>query len=179
MSEEITMEKIIMGIDASSTCTGWAIYENNKLIKYGCIKPKGRDWRERLSQEGPELVKIIELYNPNKIYMENVPLKKAGGLEILVILGAVQGYILGIASAHNIPMEFCQPTVWRSGVGLYDGSRDGTKRDILKEKAVTKANEMFNIDLVWNGPKSKKSEDDIAEAILIGYYGTIKEKRLE
>lgn len=173
------MNNIIMGLDASTTSTGWAILKENELIDYGCIKPKGNDWRERLVNEGPELTEIIEKYKPYKIYMENVPLKKAGGLEILVILGAVQGFIYGITSAHNIPIEFCQPNVWRSAVNIYDGTREGTKRDILKEKAIKMANKLYDLELVWNGPKSKKTQDDIAESILIGRYGTIREKRLK
>ena len=42
-------------------------------------------------------------------------------------------------------------------------------RDVLKEKAVRMANEIFGLDLVWVKPNSTKNDDDIAEAILIGW----------
>ena len=52
---------------------------------------------------------------------------------------------------------------------LYDGTKEGRKKEILKEKAVNKANELFGLDLQWIGPKSKRNDDDIAESILICY----------
>ena len=159
---------ITMGLDCSTTSTGWAIFKNDKLLDYGVIKPKGEDWRERLYQEGTPLTQIINKYKPNKIYMEDVPLKKTN-LKALLILGAVQGFVYGIVSHSNIPIEFLLPNEWRSELNMYDGSREGTKREVLKHKAIEKANEIFNLNLIWVSPNSKKNEDDIAEAILICY----------
>ena len=42
-------------------------------------------------------------------------------------------------------------------------------KDALKKAAVDKANNLFNLQLSWVKPKSKKNDDDIAEAILIAY----------
>ena len=159
---------IYIGIDASTTCTGYSVFEDNKLIDYGAIKPKGSDWRERLVHEGPELKLLFEKYKPDKIYMENVPLM-GRQMETLVILGAVQGYILGIVAPLGFNIEFLWPTTWRSDIGLYDGTKEGRKKEVLKEKAVDKANQLFNLDLKWYGPKSKRNDDDIAESILICY----------
>ena len=111
---------IVMGIDASTTCTGWSIFQDGKLIDYGEIRPKGDGWRERLFHEGPELDIILSKYQPDTIYMEDVPLKASGGLKTLVILGGVQGFIYGIAASHNIPVEFVSPNTWRSEGGLFD-----------------------------------------------------------
>ena len=161
------MDNIYMGIDASSTCTGWSIFKNNKLIDYGAISPKGTDWRDRLYHEGPELIKVFQKYNPQKIYMEDVPLKASGGLKTLVILGGVQGFIYGVATSNNIPIEFIEPNTWRSMGGIFDGTQEGKKRDHLKKRAIEIANEKFGLDLLWVSPKSTKNQDDIAESILI------------
>ena len=61
------------------------------------------------------------------------------------------------------------PSEWRSKVGLYDGTKRGMKRDVLKQRAIEKANELFHLDLTWVSPRSKKNQDDIAESILIAY----------
>ena len=37
------------------------------------------------------------------------------------------------------------------------------------------ANEIFGLELKWYGPKSKKSEDDEAEALLIAYSQIISQ----
>lgn len=164
-----------MGIDASTTSTGWAIFEGTKLITYGVIQPEGEDWRERLVHQGPFLHKIIQRYRPNKIYLEDVPLKMANP-KALVILGAVQGFIYGITANYGIPVEFLLPSEWRSSVGLYDGTKEGTKRAELKRKAILKANELFGLNLVWVSASSKKNQDDIADAVLLA-YSQVKKKR--
>lgn len=158
----------VMGIDASTTCTGYAFFDENKLIHYSCIKPNGTTWQERLINEGPKLNMLIEQWKPDVIIMENVPLVNRQ-LETLVILGAVQGYILSVASSHGVEIKFVMPSEWRSKVGLYDGTKRGMKRDVLKQRAIEKANKLFHLDLTWVSPRSKKNQDDIAESILIAY----------
>lgn len=160
--------EIILSLDASTTSTGWAIFDKRGLSGYGVIKPEGDDWRDRLLHQGNELKEVIEKFHPNKIMMEDVPLK-SNNAKILVILGAVQGYILGIASSYGIPIKFVFPSEWRSPLNLYDGTRDGTKRKELKRKSIEKANEIFGLNLVWVSPSSKKNMDDISDAILLGY----------
>lgn len=158
---------ITMGIDASTTATGIGIFDNNNLIYYTTIKPKGQDWRDRLFHQGESINKIIEVYKPDKVYIEDVPLKSSGGLQTLVILGAVQGFIYGIMASHSIEVEFVSPNTWRSMAGLFDGTTEGKKREVLKQKAIQTANEKFGLNLNWVSPNSKFNEDDVAEAILI------------
>ena len=170
---------VYMGIDASSSCTGVSVFIDNELVHYEAIKPEGNDWRDRLFHEGPALSQVIKKYRPNKIYMEDVPLKASGGLKTLVILGGVQGFIYGVAASNNVPIEFVSPTSWRSMIGLFDGTKEGKKREVLKQKAIEKANDYFGLNLRWVSPSSKKNEDDIAEAILIcaAMLGIITNKR--
>ena len=166
----------VMGIDASTTSTGVSIFDETNLIFYTTIKPTGEDWRDRLFHQGPVLKEIVEEYKPDIVYMEDVPLKKVGGLQTLVILGGVQGFFYGIIASHNIPVKFLAPTQWRSKLQMFNGTEEGKKREVLKKKAVMMANEIFGLNLVWNGPTSKKTEDDVAEAILIA-YSQIKPKK--
>lgn len=157
-----------IGVDASTSCTGYSVFEDGALISYGAIKPKGKDWRERLMAEGPEFKALLREHRPDIMYMENVPLMNRQ-METLVILGACQGYVLGIASSLGIPVKFLMPSVWRSNIGLYDGTRKGTTRDEMKKKAVEVANGQFGLELNWYSPSSTKNDDDIAEAILIAW----------
>lgn len=175
----MTKSNVYMGIDASSSCTGVSVFIDNKLVYYTAIKPEGENWRDKLFHEGPELTKIIQEYKPNKIFMEDVPLKASGGLKTLVILGGVQGFIYGIAASNGVPVEFVSPTSWRSIAGLFDGTTEGKKREVLKRKAINMANEKFGLELKWVSPSSKRNEDDIAEAILIcaSMLGIITKKR--
>lgn len=160
---------VALGIDASTSSTGISVFNGLNLIYYTTIKGVGEDWREKLFSQGGKISDIIKKYKPQIVYMEDVPLKKNGGLQTLVILGAVQGFIYGIMSSYGIPVKFINPTKWRSDLHMFDGTQEGKKRDVLKEKAIVLANDIFNLSLLWLGPNSKKSEDDVAEAILIAF----------
>ena len=162
------IKQISLGLDLSTTSSGYSVFEDDKLIAYGVIKPNGKDWRDRIADEMPKIDNLIEHYKPNVIYVEDVPLK-AGNSKILVILGAVQGALISTASCHNVPIHYIQPSRWRSPLGLYDGTRDGTKRAELKRKSVEMANKLFGLSLRWVSPSSKKNDDDISDSVLLCY----------
>lgn len=167
---------VVCGIDASTKSTGWSIFDGKELVAYGVIKPEGQDWRERTVNQAPKLIEILNKYHPDKIYMEDVPLK-AQNPKVLVQLGAVQGFFYGVAVSFNIPIEFLIPSQWRSPMGLFDGTRNGTKRAEMKRKSIEKANDLFGLNLVWKSDSSKFNNDDQSDAILIA-YSQIKVKHI-
>lgn len=158
---------VYIGLDASTTKTGYAVFKNQKLIEYGLIVAKDSDWRNRIYEQSKQLDTLFTKYNPFKVYIEDVPLNAKGGIKVAVMLGAVQGMIYGIGASHNINMEFLMPNSWRSPLGLFDGTERGKLRVEMKRKAVDKANELFNLNLVYKGASSKFNQDDIADAILL------------
>ena len=91
---------ICMGIDASTQSTGWCIYDNGTPIRYDKIVcfDKEKDWRERIIYMVNHLSPIVSEMKPNIIIVEDVPLKSVG-LKTLLILGVLQGALLGMASA--------------------------------------------------------------------------------
>lgn len=158
---------VCIGFDLSTSCSGYGVFDNGVLIDYGAVVPHGDNWREKIMDETMELAHIITAHHPDKIYVEDVP--KKPGNNTLMKLGAVQGMILALCAGFKVSPEFLLPNEWRRKIGLYDGTREGLKREILKEKAVNMANSTFGLELKWCGANSKKSQDDVAEAILIAY----------
>lgn len=163
-----------LSIDTSSTCIGWALWNDDKLLQCGKIKPTDENahWRERIKSLLPQLDKIIKDNKPKKVYCEDVPLMIKGGKSTLVVLGAVQGSILGLCASNDIIIEFISVSHWRSRIGLYNGTEKGKERDNLKVASINLANELFNADLKCVLTKTgryneKKSDDDIADSILL------------
>lgn len=167
---------IVIGIDGSTSSSGWAVFESEecKRIDSGRIQPKGENWREKIQEEWFMFVQIFEKYRPQKIYIEDVPMKD--GKPTILKLGAVQGMAICLAAQYGAEIQFLLPSEWRSGLSLYDGTRQGTYREVLKRKAVETANKLFGLELLWVKEKSKKNEDDEAEAILIAYSQIKKRK---
>ncbi len=149
---------IYMGADLSTTSTGIGILEDDKLIHYECIKPKSKDWEERIRQISLRLNEIFNEYNIENVYVEDVPLKD--GKLTIKKLSVVRGALTSITSLHNVPLISDSVSDWRKNAGFYDGTKEGTKRDAMKQKAIKRVKELFSIDV----------NDDIAEAILIAYY---------
>lgn len=163
-----------LSIDASSTCIGWALWNDDKLLQYGKIKPEDENahWRERIKSLLFQLDKIMKDNKPKKVYCEDVPLMNKGGKATLVVLGAVQGSILGLCASNDIIIDFINVGHWRSRIGLYNGTEKGKERDNLKVASINLANKLFDIDLNCVLTKSgryneKKSDDDIADSILL------------
>lgn len=165
---------ISISIDASTTCIGWSIFDEDNLIDYGKLKPTIEDleWRDRVYDFIPQLQEIIDKYKPIRMYIEDVPLITKKGKKTLVQLGATQGSLIGLCGANNIEMNFISVSTWRKNIGLFDGTEEGKERDNMKVKSIQKANELFdlNLSLVFtkNGNyNDKKSDDDISDSILI------------
>lgn len=161
--------RITIGLDCSTRSTGFGVFEDENLIDYGLIKSESTDWRERLYTQSQALGTLFDVYSPEEIFIEDVPLSPKGGIKTAVMLGAVQGMVYGVGASRKIKMKFILPTVWRSPLGLFDGTKEGKKRDVLKQKSVEKANELFGLNLIYKSPSSKQNCDDISDAILLCY----------
>ena len=152
---------IVLGLDASTSATGWSIFNDGELIECGLVKPKSGDWRERIKVIHDELKIIVKKFNIEKVYIEDVPMEQKN-IDTLHKLSVLQGWLCSMFDECNISVQFQTPTQWRSKLNMFDGTNQGKRRKHMKEKAVEMANAMFDLEL-------KKSNDDIAEAILIGY----------
>ena len=172
---------ISIGIDASTTCIGWSIFDDDNLVNCGKIKPTINDleWRDRIQNFIPQLQLIIEEYKPQKMYAEDVPLMKQKGMKTLVQLGAIQGMLITLCGVNGIDMNFIPVSTWRKDIGLFDGTEKGKERDEMKIKSINKANDLFGLKLNCIFTKSgryngEKSDDDISDSILV--YCSTREK---
>lgn len=147
-----------IGIDGSTTSTGIGIFKDKNLLYYENIKPKSKDWCERVGMLGKRLNEIFNEYPQiEKCYIEDVPLKD--GKPTILKLGAVRGAVATVCEMNNVTLISRQVNEWRQDAGFFDGTKKGMTRDEMKKKAILEVKNLFNIDV----------NDDIAEGILIGY----------
>jgi hypothetical protein len=166
---------MICGIDASTSCTGLCIFDEDELVYYAKITPlsKHNNWEDNAIDIINQIVKILDKYSIDKIFMEDVPqyAKKGsrGGVMIKtpIILGGVHMlfyYKLYFEKGYNI--VFLDVDEWRQSLGFLKGNQ--RDRESMKQKAVDFVNEKFNLNLYFvKGSKTKKNDDDIAESIAI------------
>lgn len=161
---------MILGLDMATKKTGYSLLNyDGSLCDYGLIRTTNDDVRIRIKEIYNNIENIIKGNNIDHIVFEDVPVTNHNNLKTGKDLCILQGSILSLCFKYNIDFSFYAPSSWRSIVGTYDGTRQGMKRDIQKQKAVEKVNDIYNLNFVYNATETKTrfTDDDKAEAICI------------
>lgn len=149
-----------MSLDLSTTSSGWALWEGNKIKEYGCITAdKGTPLNKRIHKMWEGLEGVLSRYDVKKVVAED-PLPRTSyntNEATYRALNWLQGYLGVLLKDKGIEMEFVLPNSWRSKIGIKTGR--GYKREELKEEDKKWAKEHFGFNV----------NDDIADAIGIGY----------
>lgn len=156
----------IIGIDASTTCSGIAVIDDGNLIYHTIINMKAnKNTDQRVKNMMWELGKIIKEYNPNALYIEDSWNKQ--NIETTKMLSNILGAVMYICQELGCSFTKYIPSTWRSMVGikLDDGHGNKVKRDDLKKEAITRVKKIHKISC----------GDDEAEAICIAEAGWLSQ----
>ena len=162
---------MILGLDMATKKTGYGLLDNEaNLYDYGVIRTTSSDTRSRIKELYNEIEDIIKNNNIKHIVFEDVPVTNHNNLKTGKDLSILQGAILSLCFRYNIEYSFYAPSAWRSIVGTYDGTREGMKREVQKQRAVDKINELYSLNFIYNATETKirQTDDDKAEAICLG-----------
>lgn len=154
---------ILLSLDASIASTGYAIFDKEKLIIYGKIVTKKKDFKTedlRINHICDEIKQLIIEYNIDKIIVED----QFTGVNqsTILLLRKLIGAILRTANEFNISLSYYYPAQWRKIIGINSG-----KSIDKKEKAYRFLINNNIIDFEFT-PKGTKKNDDIIDAICIG-----------
>lgn len=171
---------MILALDMATKKTGWALFDyNGALIDYGVFRTTQDETKERMEEIYFFIEdKITNLPKLTTIVFEDVPLNNHNNLKTGKDLSILQGVVLSLCFKYELDYVLYNPSAWRSIVGLYNGTREGMKREYQKKAAVDKVNELFNFDFIYNETETKTrlTDDDKAEAICLG-LAYIKENK--
>ena len=159
---------ITLALDLSTKSSGWALFENQDLIKYGCITAGSANLFNRIDKMTKDLSDILDSYNIDNVIIEDViPDDVHNNQKIFKALTYLQGFILRELDHHSIDnIKFYVSSEWRKICGIRTGK--GIKRESLKPQDIAFVQSQFGI----------KVNDDVADAICIGFAavgGAIKE----
>lgn len=160
----------VLALDLSTHKTGYAVFTKGVLKTYGLLEAEGNNYHERILFVREKIIEKVNEFKIDYIILEEVPVTKNNNLSVAHDLCVCQGVVVGVCGQLDLGLRLYSPTSWRSIMGTYDGTREGTKRDVQKEKAVNLANEICGLTFEYwkSDTKKHKSDDDICEAILLG-----------
>lgn len=159
----------LLSLDLSTSCSGWAIFENNNLIEFGKIEEgvyKGKSkekYPQRTGRVGKimaeNLCQLMRDKKPDKIVIEEASSNGIAGVKSIKSLIMLHGSLLTLMLQSDFyqydTLSFLSPREWRGAVGL-------KKNGDFKQSSIQLANEKFSLQL-------EKDSHDISDAILLGY----------
>ena len=147
----------ILSLDTSSKVTGYAVFNNGKLIRYSSIdKSDIKNGDERMQDMVRCLIILIEREAPDIVVVEETVVTRNPQTQRM--LSMILGAVFGTCVNNHFNYRSLRPTQWRKVV-RGDDEKLPKKREELKLWSISKVAELFNINDI---------SDDISDAILIG-----------
>lgn len=149
----------VLAIDQATHISGFSIYDNEKLVKYGTFETTQDTPVERLQAIRNWLISMVHSWQPDYVGIEGIQLQENKeyriGVTTFEALARLQGCLMLACYDLNIPFEICPTNTWRKHCSVKGRSRTDKKRSM---QLLTK--KWFDVTV---------SEDE-ADAIGIGRY---------
>lgn len=159
----------LLALDQASRVTGVAIFNDNKLVKYGTFEIKSnQELGKRLTQFLKNLDKLYAAYHFDAIAYEDIQLQM-GNVETYRKLAYIQAMILFWCEKNEKNLYCLSPSHWRKVLKEKYGMSWGRKRVEQKQTAIDFIQEHYE----------KKVDSDTADAICIGCAANIEINRTE
>ena len=147
----------IIALDNATRVTGWAIFDDEKLVSYGKYTTKSGETSDRILEVGDWLTNLLEQWEPNTIILEDI--QQQNNVSTFKVLAKLQGVLEYINKKNNIEYYIISPSTWKSNAGV-----KGKTRVDQKKSAQLIVQQLYNI----------QTTQDESDAILLGKYGVDK-----
>lgn len=147
----------IIALDNATHITGWAVFDDNKLVSYGKYIVKKDDTSDRILEMGDWLTNLLDKWEPNTIILEDI--QQQNNVSTFKVLAKLQGVLEYISKKSGIEYYIISPSTWKSNAGV-----KGKSRTDQKKSAQLIVQQLYNI----------QATQDESDAILLGKYGVDK-----
>lgn len=159
---------IILALDLSTKSSGYSVFKDDKLIAHGVAASTKVNVYDRIEAITQKIEEVVKQYKPTKVIAEQPqPAFVKNNIDVYRKLTFVHGSICMMLHHYKLQMELCTSSHWRKNVGIKTGR--GVHRSELKKLDIAKVEQLYGV---------KTSNDDIADAILIG-LSYVKDQNLD
>lgn len=120
----------ILALDQASRTSGFAIFQEDKLIASGTFTYDDDDFSLRLVKIRNKVISLIEQYDINKILLEDIQLQgQTNNVTTYKTLAEVLGVLEELSRERKIPHELVHSQTWKSTLGIKGRDRATQKRN--------------------------------------------------
>ena len=120
----------ILALDQASRTSGYAIFQEGRLMASGTFTFEDADFSLRLVKIRNKVISLIEEYNINKILLEDIQLQgQTNNVTTYKALAEVLGVLEELARERNIPHELIHSQSWKSTLDIKGRDRATQKRN--------------------------------------------------
>ena len=176
--EDSVKPQTIIAVDASTNSLAFSYFTSGKLTKYGKIRFNGSDALYKAGDACKKAIQLFEVVNADALVIESAIYSNSP--KTAMQLSLVQGAILGAAQVSGIKnIKTITPMQWQNYIGTkllsVAEKQDIVKKNPGKSKSWYKGKEretrkQKTIDSVNRNFKLNVSDDDVADAIGVGWY---------
>lgn len=156
-------EKRLLALDQATKITGWALFSNGELLRFGAFETNLDNEIERDNEIKNWLINVIENWCVDSVALEGIQYEEKYGITTFATLARLQGILMSLLTEQGIPYRVCHTATWRNFCGVKGKTRSDRKRSMQ-----LRVKEWYDVSVT----------DDCADAIGIGHYAysTIKPK---
>jgi Holliday junction resolvasome RuvABC endonuclease subunit len=178
--KEVGTPSRFIAIDASSTSVAFAIFANKHLVKFGKVNFVGNDHYQKAGDACKKLTPLLKDFDVKAMVIENTIF--ANSPKTSMQLALAQGAVVSAAYINGVKNIYpCVPVAWQNWIGnkiltkeeklkirqetpgKSDSWYKGKEREFRKNRTIRLVNIEFMTDV---------SDNDVADAIAIGWYAT-------
>lgn len=182
----IGQPKSILAIDASTNSMAFSVFVEGELRKFGKVNFYGRHVYEKAGDAIKKLIPFLKDFNMDAVVIESAIYTNSQ--KTAINLAIVQGVIIGSSQMHGSrAVVSCSPVAWQNWIGnkrLTKNEKEEIKelypdrsfsfykskeREYRKNRTILMVNEKFGTSV---------DDDDVADAIAIGWYSSQNWNRL-
>lgn len=145
----------LLALDQSSRVSGYAVFEDGKLISSNYFSFSNAELGKRLERIRIKIKELIDQYKINEVVLEDIQLEDTVSNNVVTYkaLAEVIGVITELLVELKIKYSLIQPNVWRKQLSI-----SGYRRADCKQKAQKYVKDHYNLD----------ASEDVCDAICIG-----------
>lgn len=154
----------VLALDQATKVTGYSIFDDGKLVKYGTFHTTSDDEVARCALVKNWFLSMLQNWRPDYVGIEGIQYQAkvfdgdtVGSVTLFQTLAHLQGVLLITCYEQEIPCTICPTNTWRNVCGVKGRARADKKKS------------MQLIAKEWYGIIAS---DDETDAIGIGYYMT-------